>query len=182
MGRFGLQLDVGGRVEGDQLLGDRSVQRGSQRGADALTRGRSDDAAEGIHLGDGGLQYLAAGAVGATLPGSLGEVLNRPATGGIPLGDVDVGLGEGLEHLRQAADAKTVQADVPDPRFAGAAVLGLRSAFDEVVESSAKEFEGGLAAGPGGGVVGSMGHVAGDVEGGAKPCRRTRASRTTLPP
>jgi hypothetical protein len=40
-----------------------------QRGADALTRGRSDGASEGIHLGDGGLQDLAAGAVAATFQG-----------------------------------------------------------------------------------------------------------------
>jgi hypothetical protein len=58
-----LQLDVGGRVEGDQLLGDRGVQRGPQRGADALTRGRTDDAPIGLHLDDGRLHRLVAGAV-----------------------------------------------------------------------------------------------------------------------
>lgn len=79
-----LQRDVGGGVEGDQLLGGRGVQRGSQRGADALARGRGDDAAEGFHLGDGGLQRLALGAVFAPLPGDLGKVLDSPAAGGAP--------------------------------------------------------------------------------------------------
>lgn len=111
------QLDVGGRVEGDQLLGDRGVQRGTQGGADAMASGGTNDPAVRLHLGDGRLHRLAAGAVIAALPRNPGELLDRLAAGEVRLGYLDVGLGDGLEHLREVGDAEAVKPHVADARL-----------------------------------------------------------------
>ena len=133
----GLQLDVGGRVEGDELLGDRGVQRGAQGGADALAGGRAGDAAEGRHLGDGCLHRLAAGTVLARPSRGSGQLVDRARGVRRSLPAIStLASAMAVEHLRQVADAQTVEPVVPDAGLEVDADVGLVAADGRTCASS----------------------------------------------
>ncbi len=111
------QFDVSGRIEGDHLLRDRRVQSGAQGGADALARRRPDNAAVRLHIGDGRLHRLTASAWLASLPRDPGQLFECLAPSGVALVDLDVVVGDGLQHLREVGDTESVKSRVPDPRF-----------------------------------------------------------------
>lgn len=115
----GLQLDVGRRVEGDQLLGDRGVQGRAQGAADRLTGGRAGDLPERFHLcqfGSFGGEPLPLRPDRATGRARLaaGDLL---AAGLVLDRDHLVVVGYRVEHLHQVADVEPVEAYVADARL-----------------------------------------------------------------
>lgn len=73
--------------------------------------------AERLHLRESGLHLLTAGPLLPAFPGNAGEVVNGSAASRVALADLDVGICDGLEHLRQVRYTEPVQTQVADPRL-----------------------------------------------------------------
>ncbi|MEU8550252.1 hypothetical protein AB0C81_25240 [Streptomyces roseoverticillatus] len=115
----GLQFDMLGRVEGDELLRDGRVQGRPQRRADALPRGRASQLPERLHLGQLGALLGQPRAVrslrGARPPVLAPRDLLAPR---LVLGRDDfVLVGDRVEHLDQVPDVQPVEPQVADARL-----------------------------------------------------------------
>ncbi|MCX4906872.1 hypothetical protein [Streptomyces sp. NBC_00878] len=112
----GLQLDVGGRVEDDELTSDGRIQGGAQRPTDGLAGGWPVRLAVRLHLGElrplccqrGPLRSFRCARLAWPAPCFL-----LPSCGVLSFDHLIV-VGDRIEHLLNVADVQSVEPDVPD--------------------------------------------------------------------